>query len=276
MEFIKISTKNHFVGSRLDVFSQNFIEKLEEYMHNSEFEASDEEPSEKAFKPAALLSYPNKGAKDGFKLVVVRKEEELAFGSMFAFIKDIGRIYEGEFATLYVWENGVEAQVELNLNFSQLVFYDMSFVQMRAFYTPNSKIKARVYAVAYRANVVEDSVIEIEVNEQNQAAFSDKKIGEKVGIHTGQMRQFIGGVDEMDYDEYQLRGKVSAVRKIRLESFEKEAFVCTIDALYDGDEEFYYFDVLITEEVWQSDSLPQIDSFISVYGYFCGELLLLR
>ena len=273
MNFIQISKKNHYVGSRIEVFTKDLIENFEKYINSSAIGVSDKEPMNEAFTPATILIYPNSEAKDGLKLLIAHKENKNIFGSAFGFIEDIGRIYEGKMEKLYVWEGGVEAQIEMSLEIAEIVFYDLSFITMRGLYMPNINIKARIYAVAYNASSAQDQVIEIEVNEKNKLAFSDKQIGEKVQLHTGKMRAFVGGEGQMDYDEYELRGKISAIKNIYLQSFQKEAFICTIDALHDSDEEFYEFDVLITKEVWQEENPPQIDSFISAYVYFCGEVL---
>ena len=277
-EFFKLSQREHFLSSRLeivDVDLEKNPEILGELINNSVIKQNFKNKyfSENLFNDGASLIYPKMNSNCGLITILVKNENRNILASLHPFFNEIGLNYRGEISEVNVWESGVDAQICFDLDINEITFYDTSFLENREFYKSNTKFQARIYGVSYKASFLKDKKIETIVNEKYAEAF-DKKVGEAMTWHTGSMSAFLpldnsGG----DIDEYEVCGKISSIRKLKLDFCDKFAYVCTIDCMR-GFDDFYEFEIVITQENWSEKTPPQIDSYIHLRCFFMGEIII--
>ncbi|OBV28852.1 hypothetical protein BKN38_08890 [Helicobacter sp. CLO-3] len=272
--FIELSKRAHFIGSRTGIFEEDCTDRLDFYMQNAGVKTAVTPANHELFTPSCALIYPDDRANDGFEFIIASCESEAIINTIFGFVRSAGLEYRGKLSRVNVWDKGAVAQLELDFDFGDVIFFDENFIAKREHYTQDMECAARIYLLAYGAENHKDKIVELEVTEANKEMFPESQIGDVQQLHTGEMRAFVGDLEGGDIDEYELIGKINAIRKIRLETFGKEAYICTIDAFHDGfDEHILDFEVVIMEDVWREKDPPQMDAFIWAKGYFGGEIV---
>lgn len=101
-----------------------------------------------------------------------------------------------------------------------------------------------------------------------------KDVGEITTLHTDKMSSFLPLDDSGgDIDEYEVSGKISAIRKIKLNFCNKKAYICRIDCMREIDE-YYEFEILIIKENWNEENEPKIGDYIHLICFFAGEIII--
>lgn len=278
MDFLKLSKRDHFLGSRLKVVGVDFEknpESLANFINGSKIKQKFKNQSKISnfYKESAELIYPDFDVNCGLCIRLIKENTTTEVSSLVPFFKDIGLTYEGEIYEVNIWEGGTEAQIYFGLNINEVTFYDNNFLENRKFYIPNSKFKARIYGVAYRADFLKDEKVEIKITEEMAEVFK-KDVGEITTLHTDKMSSFLPLDDSGgDIDEYEVSGKISAIRKIKLNFCNKKAYVCRIDCMREIDE-YYEFEILIIKENWNEENEPKIGDYIHLICFFAGEIII--
>lgn len=227
------------------------------------------------YKNGACLIYKDLNQNSGLMIKIAKAEERSILASIYPFFNNIGLIYKAEIYTIYVWEDGVNAQIGFDISDDHSIeFLDTNFLSQREKYMPNKEFQARIYGVAFLACKLKDEEITFDIKTNEEAKIFDKKIGQSIILHTNQMRSCICGDENVsDIDEYTITGRINAIRKIDLDFCGTKAFICSVDCITVNSSEFMDIEILITKDIWKEANPPQIDSFIYAKIYFAGEIL---
>lgn len=274
-DFFKLSQHEHYLGAKNTLFisEEEFPQMLEKALgENSQIIANflETEPKNELFTAGASLKYSGKNA--SLISIIMKLESRNTFCSLFPCF-DIGLEYKGKLECVQVWDNGCEAQIELSTDAYTMIFYDENFIANRDFYE-TSDVRARIYAIAFNANLVEDEIVKIKASEAHIKAGFAKKVGDELSFHTGQMSAWLPCFDDenRDIDEVEIRGEVLGIKELDLELFNKSAFVLTLKVFVNSDDE-KNIEVIFTNDSWGEEKPPKIGDFISVYAGLCGEII---
>lgn len=275
--------QEHFVGSHFDAFfddmEKDVMMNIGKYtenstviqsLHVSDFkEVSDDEKWQKGF----ILTYPEDNINEGIACIVgiVKEEKEMTFISMFPHL-NYGKIYELELTQVYVWENGHEAQIEVDLDFTSLVFYDIHYDVNRKYYLSGKKYKFQILGIAYNVQYRVEKEIEVETTPEMAKAL-DIQIGKRTISLVG-MSSFMR-INSWDRDDYTFSGIIQNVKGVYISISDIKGWVCTTRVLVEGldNENIYDMDILITEKVWKSKSAPKVGDDIEGSVWMQGRLI---
>lgn len=151
-EFLFLSMANHRIGFKNDVLGLKQIAlNLEQYIRNA-IEVipmtNNAQNLTNLYENASCFVYPSLKSNSALMVKFIRNNEKLIMTTAHPIYRNIGFIYTGKIYRVYVWENGIEAQIGFTMeNGRSLEFFDDNFLNKRAIYTPNIPFKARIYAV---------------------------------------------------------------------------------------------------------------------------------
>ncbi|AGZ81651.1 hypothetical protein [Campylobacter fetus] len=278
--FFELTTREHYMGSRngiLGVDLEKNPENLDKFINSSMVlnkMSKKDRYITNLYKNGACLIYKDMTENSGLIMKIAEVEEKNIIASMYPFFNNIGLIYRAEIYNIYVWADGVNAQIGFKISDHSIEFLDTNFLSQREKYMPNKEFQARIYGVAFLACKLKDEEITFDIKTDEQARVFDKKIGESFTLHTNEMRSCVCGDENVsDIDEYTITGRINAIRKITLDFCGTEAFICSVDCITVNSSEFMDIEILITKDIWEEENPPQIDSFISAKIYFAGEIL---
>lgn len=277
--------QEHFVGSHFDAFFDDMQEdvmmQIPTMMENSavvesfftsEEEIMDDEKWQKGF----ILRYPPESLNEGIGVIVgiVEEKSNLQLISMFPHL-DYGQKYELELLKVYVWSNGHEAQIEVDLGFTSLFFYDICYDLHRKWYFQGKKYLFQILGIAYRARYRVEKEITVEMKPEVLEAIEwDSKETTRTISLVG-MSSFVP-IDEWDRDDYSFSGIIQNVQEIDISISNEKGWICTTRVLREGsnDDAIYDMDILVTKRTWKEEELPKVGDDIEGSVWMQGKVII--
>ncbi len=275
--------QEHFVGSHFDAFfddmQNDVMINIGEYTENSSVVESShisdlqDISDDKRWQKGFILAYPKDNSDEGMGSIIgiVEEEKELTFISLFPHL-NYGQIYELELNKVYVWSNGHEAQIEVDLGFTELAFYDIHYDVNRKFYFSGDKYKFQILGIAYSCENRVETEIEVETTPEMAKAL-DMPVGMRTVSLVG-MASFIP-IDSWDRDDYSYSGIIQNVKGVYISISDIKGWICTTRVLVEGSdsENIYDMDILVTEKIWKSKTAPKVGDDIEGSVWTQGRLL---
>lgn len=266
--------QEHFVGSHFDAFFENMEEEVmmqipdmlgkgvvvEPYYSNNEDMTDDEK-----WRKGYIMTYPKESLEEGIGLIigVVEEENELQLISMFPHL-NYGQKYELELSKVYVWDNGHEAHIEVDLGFTSLSFYDIYYDLNRKYYFQGKKYIFQILGIAYEAMYRVEKEIIVNMNHEET-----KRTISLVG-----MSSFIK-IEGWDRDDYFFSGIVQKVKEIDIFISNEKGWICTTRVLRESEEDnIYDMDILVTKKTWKENDIPKIGDDIEGRVWMQGKIVL--
>jgi hypothetical protein len=180
---------------------------------------------------------------------------------------DKGQVYSFSLEKVYVWDNGHEAQIKIDIGFTSVCFYDIHYPLNKKWYLQGNSYKFQILGIAYEAMYRKETEIEVDTSEE---------LAKALDIEPGTMRKYtLTGmasflcINSWDRDDYSFSGLITKVEEIYLEMTNEKAWVCSTSVLKEGggDGIEYDIDILITPKVWKKDKAPKVGDDIE--GSLC-------
>lgn len=275
--------QQHFVGSHFDAFFEDMkeevISQIPFFMEHSAvvescYRAQEEIIDDARWKKGFILTSPPESLDEGIGVVVgvVEEEEGLEFISMFPHL-NYGQNYELELLKVYVWSNGHEAQLEVDLEFTELTFYDIHYPLNRKYYLSGDKYTFQILGIAYDASYRVEKEIEVDTSAE---------LAKALGIEAGTKRKYslVGmssfiRIDRWDRDDYSFSGIIQKVQEIDISISNEKGWICTTRVLVDGfdDGAIYDMDILVTQKTWKEQEAPKAGDDIEGSVWMQGKLV---
>lgn len=276
--------QHHFVGSHFDAFFEDMktevVMNIPKYMEQSLIvESYKNDLIEKELKNSTdwkkgyILSYPNKETNDGLGVIcgIVEEDSEIQLISIFPWV-DKGRVYSFPLEKVYVWDNGFEAQLEVDIGFTTIYFYDIHYTINRRWYMQNITYKFQILGIAYSASYRKETEIEVDTPDE---------LAKTLGLELGAKRKYtltgmasLLPIDSWDIDDYSFSGLITQVQEIEIELIKEKAWVCSTTVLKSGiDDVEYDIDILITSRVWEELNPPKIGDDIVGKLWLQGKMI---
>lgn len=178
---------------------------------------------------------------------------------------------------VYVWESGVEAQVEAILGDVCITFFDILYARNRDWYEAGVSYQFILTGIAYTCRKAEDQIVEItnpevvEAIRKSQIESGDEiSYKDRIPIHTKGMASLLL-INEWDRDDYQFHGPVKSVKDIEVLGQIGWRVRTTVLRQLSDDNEFD-LDIIVTKKVWGNKSPPQIGDDIEGTLWLQGYL----
>lgn len=276
--------QEHFVGSHFDAFFEDMktevVTNLPRYLEESLIIESyrndliENEPKNSMdWKKGYILSYPNKETNDGIGVIcgIAEEDSEIQLISIFPWINK-GRVYSFPLEKVYVWDNGFEAQLEVDIGFTTIYFYDIHYTINRRWYMQNITYKFQILGIAYHASCRKDTEIEVDTSDE---------LAKALGLELGAKRKYtltgmasLLPIDAWDIDDYSFSGLITQVQEIEIELIKEKAWVCSTTVLKSGIDDIEYdIDILITLRVWKESNPPKIGDDIVGNLWLQGKMI---
>lgn len=271
--------KEHFLGSHWDAFGgiESYLRQLPDMLQNSVVAQSfsDMTSIQPPFKTSLIsqagvcLSHPRH--KGDVLIVIALEKEANKFASMYPYKLFGGLSFESGINTVYVWDSGLEAQIDIDIGSISLCFFDTHFPLNKDFYIKGGKYRFNILGIAYKASYPKENEITVKMKKEVLRA-----IGEDVEEDTEKtislvgMKKFIP-IMEWDRDDFSFRGVIKLFKTIEI--FEQEAYYVEIDAIRSADDESADIPMIITKLAWQEQEKPKVGDEIDGALWLQGSLV---
>lgn len=276
--------QQHFVGSHFDAFFEDMQEEVilqipflmeHSTVVESCYRAKEEMTDDAKWQKGFILTSPSENLDEGIGMIVgaVDGEENLEFISMFPHL-NYGQKYELELLKVYVWSNGHEAQLEVDLGFSELTFYDIHYPLNRKYYFSGDKYTFQILGIAYGARYRVKKEINIEMKPELVEAMESISKETVRTISLVGMSSFIR-IDRWDRDDYSFSGIIQKVQEVDISISNEKGWICTTRVLVDGfdDGAIYDMDILVTQKTWKEQEAPKAGDDIEGSVWMQGRLV---
>lgn len=276
--------QQHFVGSHFDAFFEDMqeevISQIPFFMEHSTvaescYRAKEEMADDAKWQKGFVLTFPSENLDEGIGMIlgVVEEEESVQFISMFPHL-NYGQKYEFELIKVYVWSSGHEAQLEVDLGFTELIFYDIHYPLNRKYYLSGDKYTFQILGIAYDAGYRVEKEIEVDTSAKLAKAL-DIEEGTKRKYSLVGMSSFIR-IDSWDRDDYSFSGIIQKVQEIDISISSEKGWICTTRVLVEGsaeDEKKYDMDILVTQKTWHETQTPKAGDDIEGSVWMQGKVI---
>ncbi|MGX7836491.1 hypothetical protein [Campylobacter fetus] len=179
--FFELTTREHYMGSRNEILGVDLEknpENLDEFINSSMVlnkMSKKDHYITNLYKNGACLIYKDMMENSGLIIKIAEVEEKNIVSSMYPFFNNIGLIYRAEIYNIYVWTDGVNAQICFEIADHSIEFLDTNFLSQREKYMPNKEFRAKIYGVAFLACRLKDEEITFDIKTDEQARVFEKK-----------------------------------------------------------------------------------------------------
>lgn len=277
--------QQHFVGSHFDAFFEDMQEEvmtqIPVMMDNStvitsNYVGEEELPEDEGWQKGHILTSPSENLNEGLGIIVgiIEEEKSLQLISMFPHL-DYGQNYELELLKVYVWSNGHEAQLEVDLGFTSLFFYDIYYDLNRKWYLRGNRYMFQILGIAYRARYRVEKEINIEMRPELLEAMESISKETVRTISLVGMSSFLG-IDGWDKDDYSFSGIIQKVQEIDVSISNEKGWICTTRVLVEGSDEndkIYDMDILVTQKTWHETQAPKAGDDIEGSVWMQGKVV---
>lgn len=277
--------QHHFVGSHFDAFFEDmktevmgnipkYVQEGKVVIKTYKNELIEGSPkADNAWRKGYVIVHPDEKSMDGIGTIcgIVEEDSEIQVISMFPWV-DKGRVYSFPLEKVYVWGNGFEAQLEVDIGFTTIYFYDIHYTINRRWYMQNITYKFQILGIAYGASYRKETEIEVD---------TPGEVAKTLGLELGAKRKYtltgmasLLPIDSWDIDDYSFSGLITQVQEIEIELIKEKAWVCSTTVLKSGiDDVEYDIDILITSRVWQELNPPRIGDDIVGNLWLQGKMI---
>ena len=278
--------ERHAVASHSDPFfddyGQEFIQQLPMVLESatphrsmSDFGPSPPEPLPEHWPTAAVLRWP--GVPDSMRLVITTGGSGNEFRTAFPAV-EIGSQLSMTVEDVHLWQGGLEAQITARAGDNEVTFFDVDYVGNRGWYSPGLTAEVILCGIAYHAAphvgedipIPDDSPLMAILKEQG-ADNADEDTVAQPTISTAQMHMLVP-IEKWDRDDYEFCGRVLSVREKCVLDSPGWLVEVRVTDIGESDEERLDLKILITQRVWEGDSPPTVDQFISGSLWLQGRL----
>jgi len=174
---------------------------------------------------------------------------------------------------VFVWNGGLEAQIEGNIAEMQVTFFDTLYASNRCFYEMGRLCEFILTGIAYHCQRAGDRIFEIndpKIVRILNKDFPDQKGRKTVPVHTKGMAALIP-LEEGDRDEYTFHGSVKDVEEITI--LDRPGWVCKTTVLRAMEPEMDIdLRIVITRRVWEEIEPPEVGEDIEGSLWLQGYL----
>jgi hypothetical protein len=276
------SDVQHYHGSHWDAFfddARKILEKLPSIIPKTDVwiggvNQKSTRPLPDEWIPGFVLVWPNQ--RQGLMVIISPGTESNELKSFYPFATD-GDQHSLTIRQVNVWESGVEAQIEVEIDMTTITFFDIAFAKHRLWYEAGKSYEFILMGIAYGAKPPEIMELNFDTHPDDiewQRALAEKRgeptpeIPSKLSLRG--MAMFIQ-VDGWDTDDYSFRGPIKSVRKVQGDILAQEGWFVRVTVLRFGDDDFN-LDILITKRSWQDDSPPVVGQDIEGRLWLQGYL----
>jgi len=279
--------QEHFVGSHFDAFyddmEQDIMMKIPEFIEDA-----------KAIKPyenIMIKDEPKNDIKwlDGYITISPKKEQDDYIGVVFGKVPSednvqlismfpclaYGSEYTLSLEKVFVWSNGHEAQIEVDLGFTTINFYDTNYTLNRKWYLKDNKYTFQIMGIAYRCEPRVEKEIEVDPKPEVAEALGLSENTKKRTISLEGMSSFIP-ISDWDRDDYSFSGIIQEIYEVYINMLNEKVWICSTRVLRSGgdtdDELIYDIDILVTSKTWKGNNIPQKGDDIEGSVWMQGKL----
>ncbi|HSW62005.1 MAG TPA: hypothetical protein VLH56_01595 [Dissulfurispiraceae bacterium] len=248
------------------------LKSAEPWVGGSNMHAIRETPS--GWTPGITLVWPNH--RQGLMLSIETSSDRNSLISMHPFVS-VGGQHHVRLLQVNVWENGLEAQIEVEFGETTLTFFDVAYTKNRLWYEAGRSFQFIISGIAYDARP--STLMETPVNHHPDEIAWQRQLGEIEGkaipplsstISLRGMAMFLH-IEEWDRDDYSFRGPIKEVRELNLDILGQTGWFVKVTAMRfnGGDADL---DFLITQRVWQGTTPPSVGQDIEGSVWLQGYL----
>jgi hypothetical protein len=272
----------HFLGSHWDAFfedTQQILKRLPTIVQSAEpwiggVNQKPTRPLPDEWIPGFVLVWPNH--RQGLMVIISPGKENNELKSFYPFATDGGQ-HSLTIQQINVWESGVEAQIEVEIGITTIIFFDIAFAKHRLWYEGGKSYEFILMGIAYGAKPSEVMEMPIKHNPDQiswQRVLAENRgepIPEEPTILSLRGMAMFMQVDGWDIDDYSFRGPIKSVKDVHGEILGQEGWFVRVTVLRFDDNDFN-LDILITKRSWQGDSSPAIGQDIEGRLWLQGYL----
>jgi hypothetical protein len=272
----------HFLGSHWDAFfedTQQILKRLPTIVQSAEpwiggVNQKPTRPLPDEWIPGFVLVWPNH--RQGLMVIISPGKENNELKSFYPFATDGGQ-HSLIIRQINVWESGVEAQIEVEIGITTIIFFDIAFAKHRLWYEGGKSYEFILMGIAYGAKPSEVMEMPIKHNPDQiswQRVLAENRgepIPEEPTILSLRGMAMFMQVDGWDIDDYSFRGPIKSVKDVHGEILGQEGWFVRVTVLRFDDNDFN-LDILITKRSWQGDSSPAIGQDIEGRLWLQGYL----
>lgn len=210
----------------------------------------------------------------GFCVVqkVDKENEEINVMSMFPYF-DYGQKYELNLEKVFVWSNGLEGQVEVDLGFTTLTFYDTYFNNHKEYYLVDKKYKFKIFGICYECGIPTENELKVDMKPEVLESIGKDPKDTLQTFNLKGMTSFFP-ILEWDRDDFSFRGVIEEVFEVET-VFGRKGWICRTKVLRSGFEEDneYSIDILVTDLIWKTIVPPQVGDDIEGSVWLQGRMI---
>lgn len=210
----------------------------------------------------------------GFCVVqkVNKDKNEVHVISMFPYF-NYGQEYEFDIEKVYVWKNEVEGQIEVDIGFTNITFYDTHFNNHREYYLKDKKYKFKIFGICYECGIPTENEIKVDMKPEVLESMGEDPNETLKTFNLKGMSSFFP-ITEWDKDDYSFRGTIEEVFNIET-TFGNKGWICRTKVLKSGfgDDIEYSIDILVTDMIWNEDNPPKVGDDIDGSVWLQGRMI---
>ncbi len=213
----------------------------------------------------------------GLVVTILRKEGQNQIASMYPYICT-GSEASMEIRRVFVWRNGVEAQIEGAWGPAIVTFFDTNFLNNRAWYKAGTSCQFLLAGIAYGAEPAEPAELLVKqhsdsVHWQQAIADENPQVPAPRSSNTFQMggAAILLPLPEEDRDDYYFRGTIREVEPFSNDWLGQSGWQVRVTVMRFDDEDAD-LDVFITRRAWSGSEPPSVAQDIEGSLWLQGRL----
>lgn len=275
----------HYPGSHWEPFFDGGVEelfsRLRDYLQNSRQVTAYADllpaprPAPSTWLQAVYRAWPDHQA--GMQFAVVRNKGVNEVKAFFPFTRQ-GTQYSVVIDRVVVFDNGIEAQLEVSLEGIPLIFFDFLYATNRAWYEAGETYQFILTGIAYECYRAENEPINLdpppewlrELRLKGKSGESGKEPDDPMIVHVDGMASFLT-IETWDRDDYSFHGPVREIKKVEI--LDQQAWLLKTTIIRDVESgQDIDLDILVTRRVWGDQPLPEIGRDIEGALWLQGHL----
>lgn len=217
-------------------------------------------------------------AQNGLGLVICIGQEggePIAFGTEFPMCLH-GSQHRLRLEQIYVWDNGIEAQIECSLGPASITFYDTDFVNNQEWYAEHAEHEFLLIGIAYDAA---PSVSHEFIMERDEEYFEAMQwlTGQDCRPEDGSMTELYSmdgmasllPLGQLDRDDYQFCGPIQTIRREVM--LGQPVWRMRVTVLREAESDMN-LDIIVTQRVWRGTQEPQVGDNIQGVLWLQGRM----
>lgn len=276
--FIFEEDEQHYAGSHIAPFIEveEALKSLPDILPNAVVSQSYADmtsltppyPCSLPFPKAASLAYPNHRG-DLVALILI-EEDANRFASMFPY-KWAGKTFDATIDQVYVWDNGVEGQVEIDTHGFLLTFFDTHFISDKEFFVSAGKYGFSLLGIGYDIGYPEKNELTVKMKKEVLQVMGEEVEADTDKVFSLQGMKTFMNIGQDERDEYSFRGSILSVKNETMMGL--SIYLITIDALRNIDDETFELPVIVSHKAWKESEVPKVGDEIEGILWLQGRML---